>query len=191
VSAENSGAQLEAALAARLADPAVWMEPPASLQEQIVDAIAAEQTRVRRSRSLLATVLASAAVLVLVVGLVVGVNAIKQNDTITYAAQLSGTELAPSAHGSVTLTKTTSGWKIKLHADGLPRRADGSYYEAWLKNADGILVPVGTFNSFEDVTLWAGVSPQTHPTFTVTRQLANGDPKSTGEVVLKGVASRE
>ena len=68
---------------------------------------------------------------------------------------------------------------------------DGTFYEAWLKSADGQLVPVGTFNSFEDVTLWSGVSPQTHPTLTVTRQVDNGDPKSTGEVVLKGVTVKQ
>ncbi|MFL6023905.1 MAG: anti-sigma factor [Marmoricola sp.] len=188
---DKAAGELDPALAARLADPAVWAEPPASLQEQIVAAIAAEQSAVRRPRSLLATVLASAAVLILVLGIVVGVSAMHKNDALTYAATLTGTELAPSADGSVTLTKTTSGWRIRLHADGLPRRSDGAYYEAWLKDADGVLVPVGTFNSFEDVTLWSGVSPQTHPTFTVTRQLADGDPKSSGEVVLKGVTAKK
>ena len=175
----------------RLADPAVWVQPPLALEEQIVRAIAAEKTGARRSRRFLATVLTSAAVLVLVVGIAVGVNALRTDDTVTYAATLNGTELAPQASGSVTLTKTTSGWKIQLHADGLPRRANGSYYEAWLKTDAGNLVPVGTFNSFEKVTLWSGVSPETHPTFTVTRQVDNGDPKSTGEVVLKGVADEQ
>ncbi|MFL6174722.1 MAG: anti-sigma factor [Marmoricola sp.] len=188
---DKTSGELDPALAARLADPAVWAEPPASLQEQIVAAIAAEKESVRRPRSLWATVLAGAAVLILVLGIVVGVSAMHKNDALTYAASLNGTELAPSATGSVTLTKTTSGWKIRLHADGLPRRADGAYYEAWLKDATGALVPVGTFNSFEDVTLWSGVSPQDHPTFTVTRQLANGDPKSSGEVVLKGVTAKQ
>ena len=107
-----------------------------------------------------------------------------------YAASLSGTRLAPSASGSVTLTKTVSGWKIQLHATGLPRRDNGAYYEAWVKDSTGALVPVGTFNQPDDVTLWAGVPPASHPTFTVTRQLANGDPASTGQVVLLGVTHR-
>ena len=179
------------ALEARLADPAVWAEPPASLQEQIVAAIAAEKKDVRRKRPILATLVSSAAALILVVGIVVGVSAIRDDNTVTFAAALRGTELAPDATGIVTLTKTPSGWKIRLHAEGLPRRANGEYYEAWLKSDDGVLVPVGTFNSFADVTLWSGVPPTSHPTFTVTRQLANGDPASTGEVVLKGVTAKQ
>ena len=71
---------------------------------------------------------------------------------------------------------------------GLPRRDNGAYYEAWVKDSTGALVPVGTFNQPDDVTLWAGVPPASHPTFTVTRQLANGDPASTGQVVLLGTA---
>lgn len=184
-------AHLDAALAARLADRAVWAEPPAGLQEQIVEAIAAEQQTVRRSPSILATLLASAAVLVLVLGIVVGVSAIREDNTETYAATLTGTDLAPQAEGRVTLTRTSSGWKIRLDADGLPRRADGEYYEAWLKSADGTLVPVGTFNALEDVTLWSGVSPESHPTFTVTRQRADAGPASSGEVVLRGVAEEQ
>ena len=33
-----------------------------------------------------------------------------------------------------------------INATGLPRRDNGAYYEAWLKNAAGVLVPIGTFN---------------------------------------------
>ena len=52
-----------------------------------------------------------------------------------------------------------SGWRIELSAAGLPRLANGRYYQAWLKNAAGVLVPVGTFNDARQVTLWAGVPP--------------------------------
>ena len=76
-----------------------------------------------------------------------------------FAMVVSGTALAPGAHGSATLTKTGSGWRIELSATGLPRLANGRYYEAWLKNAAGVLVPVGTFNDARQVTLWAGVPP--------------------------------
>ncbi|MDX6359975.1 MAG: hypothetical protein QOH37_3029 [Nocardioidaceae bacterium] len=130
----------------------------------------------------------AAAAMVLAVGLVVGLRALDQSGAVQYAASLSGTPLAPQASGSVTLTRTVSGWRIQLHATGLPRRDDGTYYEAWLKDSTGALVPVGTFNQPDDVTLWAGVPPTSHPTFTVTRQLADGDPASTGEVVLVGTA---
>jgi hypothetical protein len=36
------------------------------------------------------------------------------------------------------------------------------------------------------VTLWAGVSPEDFPTFTVTEERADGDQASSGRVVLTG-----
>jgi hypothetical protein len=68
----------------------------------------------------------------------------------------------------------------------LPHLANGRYYEAWLKNPAGVLVPVGTFNDAREVTLWAGVRPPEFPTLTVTRQQANGNPASSGQRVLTG-----
>jgi hypothetical protein len=173
-----------------LADPAVWVEPRADMQERIVAAIADSGTQ-RRPRAMLRyAIVSSVAAVVLAVGVVIGLNAVHENKSLQYSASLRGTELAPRASGEVTLTKTASGWKIQLHASGLPRRGNGEYYEAWLKNDEGVLVPVGTFNQPDEVILWAGVPPTTHPTFTVTRQLANGDPASTGQVVLIGAAQR-
>jgi hypothetical protein len=168
-----------------LGDRAAWIEPPPHLEDLVVAAIADHVTP-RRPRLLRYALVGAAAAIVLAVGLVVGLRALDEGGTVEYAASLSGTPLAPRASGSVTLTKTVSGWKIHLHATGLPRRDDGTYYEAWLKDGTGALVPVGTFNEPDDVTLWAGVPPTSHPTFTITRQLADGDPASTGEVVLVG-----
>ena len=88
----------------------------------------------------------------------------------------------------MTLTKTPSGWDIRLHATGLPRREDGEFYEAWLKNDAGVLIPIGTFNDGRDVTLWSGVGPSDFPTLTITREVADGDQASSGQVVLAGEA---
>ena len=92
----------------------------------------------------------------------------------------------PSAGGEATLTQTSSGWRIELDATGLPRLEDGRFYAAWLRNASGVLVPIGTFNEGQDVTLWAGVSPKDFTTLTVTREQADGDQASSGERVLVG-----
>jgi len=175
-----------------LADPAVWVEPHEDLQERIVAAIAdtADTGTRRRSRAIRYGIMGSAAAVVLTVGLAIGLTTDHEGRPVEYAASLSGTELAPNASGEVTLTKTASGWKIHLQATGLPRRDDGAFYEAWLKDSEGVLVPVGTFNQPDEVILWAGVPPTSHPTFTVTRQLANGDPASTGQVVLIGATHR-
>jgi hypothetical protein len=118
--------------------------------------------------------------------------------TLALAISLSGTSaqrfhaalapvgLAPGPRGEATLTRTSSGWRIELDAKGLPRLDGGGFYEAWLRNPAGVLVPVGTFNEGQRVTLWAGVSPGTFTKLTVTRERADGDQASSGEKVLVG-----
>lgn len=103
-----------------------------------------------------------------------------------FAMVVTGTPLAPNAHGSADLTKTASGWRIQLRATGLPHLENGRYYQAWVKNAAGILVPVGTFNDARKVTLWSGVPITKFRTLTVTIQLANGNPASSNRRVLVG-----
>jgi Anti-sigma-K factor rskA len=104
-------------------------------------------------------------------------------------ASLAPTELAPAARGEATLTRTSSGWRIELGATGLPRLDGGRFYAAWLRNAAGVLVPIGTFNEGQEVTLWAGVSPRSFTTLTVTRERADGDQSSSGEKVLVGTVN--
>ena len=99
------------------------------------------------------------------------------------------TDLVPGARGDATLTKASSGWRVELDATGLPRRAGGRFYEAWLRNAAGALVPIGTFNEAREVTLWAGVSPKLFRTLTVTREQADGDQASSGDKVLVGTVN--
>ena len=152
-----------------LADPAVWMEPTPDLQEAVVAAIAEEAGAARRRRRIRFAVAGLAATVLLAVGVTVGLQA-NRAEPVEFAATLSGTQLAPDAAGNATLTKTPSGWKIVLHATGLPRRADGEFYQAWLKNDAGLLVPIGTFNDGRDVTLWSGAGPSTFPTLTNTRR---------------------
>ena len=171
-----------------LADPAVWAEPPLDLQERVVAAIAEEAGAGRRRRRVRHSLMAAAAAVVVAVGLTVGLQATR-DEPAQFAASLTGTRLAPDAAGNVTLTKTRSGWKIELHATGLPRRTNGDFYEAWLKSDAGSLVPIGTFNEGTDVTLWSGVRPNTFPTLTVTKEVADGNQASSGQVVLTGQAN--
>jgi hypothetical protein len=197
-------------LRALLADESVWIEPDPALEHRVITAITdaaaaftpdpaparapvSERTAARPSRrprfglrtlaASLAPVLAAAAVLVVVLS--------SGSTALQFAATLHGTGLAPDAGGSATLTKTTDGWRIALRAHGLPLRHNGLYYQAWLKNASGILVPVGTFNLANQVTLWAGVAPtKGFTTLTITQQQASHNTASTHQVVLKGIAYR-
>jgi hypothetical protein len=103
-----------------------------------------------------------------------------------FTAALAPTGLLPAARGEATLTKTSSGWRIDLDASGLPRLEGGQFYQAWLRDPAGVLVPIGTFNEGRGVTLWAGVSPEDFPLLTITRERADADQASSGEKVLVG-----
>ena len=92
----------------------------------------------------------------------------------------------PAPEAKRRSARQSSGWRIELDATGLPRLAGGRFYEAWLRNSAGVLVPIGTFNEGRNVTLWAGVSPKLFSTLTVTREQADGDQTSSGEKVLVG-----
>jgi len=101
-------------------------------------------------------------------------------------AELAASALAPTASGSATLTRTSSGWRVALQAHRLPRLAEGRFYEAWLRSRAGVLVPLGTFDDGRNVTLWAGVSPRRFTTLTVTEETANRDEASSRKTVLVG-----
>lgn len=139
----------------------------------------------RPGRMLVAGVAAAAVVGAVALGLVV----FQSGTSAEFQAALGGTPSLPGASGKATLTKTSSGWRIELDTSGLPRLDRGRFYEAWLRNGAGVLVPIGTFNEGKKVTLWAGVSPKSFRTLTVTREQANGDQASSGEKVLVGTAA--
>ncbi len=156
-------------------------EAPAALRARIE-----AQRRGRRGeapRRLLVIGASATAVLAVAIGLSVFRS---DRSPEQFRAALAPTALLPDARGDATLTKTTSGWRIELDATGLPRLENGRYYQAWLRNTAGVLVPIGTFNEGREVTLWAGVPPTDFTTLSVTREQADGDQSSSGEKVLVG-----
>src|SRR5262245_46480585 len=119
-------------LRALLADPSVWAEPDASLEDRVVAAITTEassrpgrpvasrpRSRSRRQEWTLAVVgVAAAAIIAVAVTFALrGGGSSSQQ----FAMALAPTDLAPGAKGDATLTKTDSGWRIELDATGLPR----------------------------------------------------------------------
>ena len=160
---------------------AAEVEAPPALRAR-VDA----QRRGRRAEGPRRLVLAGAAAAV-VLALAIGLSIFgSETGPQHFRAALGPTTHVPDARGEATLTKTSSGWRIELEATGLPRLDNGRFYEAWLRDATGTLVPVGTFNEGRRVTLWAGVPPTEFTTLTVTREEADGDQASSGEKVLVG-----
>jgi Anti-sigma-K factor rskA len=132
-------------------------------------------------------VLISAATVTALLAVGIGLAVFNSGSSATrFQAALAPTALVPGANGEATLTKTSSGWRIELDASGLPRLDRGRFYEAWLRNDAGVLVPIGTFNEGRNVRLWAGVSPKAFRTLTVTRERADGAQASSGEKVLVG-----
>jgi hypothetical protein len=205
---------------ALLGEPSLWVEPSQDLEQRVIDAVNAavpstssatssastpstapagaapvsEVAGIAGGRRLprrwvRTTVFAAAAAVLLAVGLATVITT-QRDRPVEFAAALQGTELAPAATGSVTMTQTTSGWRIHITATGLPRLDGGRYYQGWLKDAAGNLVPIGTFNEGKDVTLWAGVPPSDYPTITITRQAAGAGPASSGQKVLVGTTHR-
>jgi Anti-sigma-K factor rskA len=179
--ADQLGEQRQAIALVRNASAAV--EAPESLRARVEARRRADQRQpsARRLRLVIpatATAMAVAVVLFAVIG--------SGNSAEQFHAALGATALLPAAKGGATLTKTTSGWRIELDASGLPRLDSGRFYQAWLKNRAGVLIPIGTFNEGQDVTLWAGVAPKDFTTLTITRERADGNQASSGEKVLVG-----
>ena len=185
-------------LAALLADRATWAEPSQGLERRVVQAIADEPTisavpnvvdlHRRGNRRWRTRVMASAAAAtVAIAAIVTSFVATSGGSSPAFTADLAETGLVPGAHASVEVAHTKGGFRITLDASGLERQPDGSYYEAWLKNDQGTLVPIGTFSSSDEyVTLWSGVSPAAYSTLTVTMERADNVQASSGEVVLRG-----
>ncbi|HWM20818.1 MAG TPA: anti-sigma factor [Ilumatobacteraceae bacterium] len=145
--------------------------------------------RSRWTRSVVLMGAAAAAVIAVVATMVVLTGG--QDDRETFSMVLEPTDALPAAAGEATLIKTDSGWQIELDATGLPRLDEGDFYQAWLRNEDGTLVPIGTFNEGADVVLWAGVSPVLFPTLTVTRETADNVQDSSGDRVLVGTITQD
>jgi Anti-sigma-K factor rskA, C-terminal len=158
------------------------VDAPAGLRERL-DAQRSGRT-VRAPRRLALGGIAVAAVAAAAVAVAVVVSS--GSHGTRFQAALGPTPLASGASGEATLTRTPSGWRINLHATGLPRLEGDRFYEAWLRSSTGVLVPVGTFNEGENVTLWAGVSPASYKVLTVTRERADGNQASSGQKVLVG-----
>ena len=159
------------------------IEAPASLRARIDVQRPARRTRASRRVAVIGTTAATAVAVVAVALVVLNSGTSPER----FRASLAATDLAPGAAGEATLTKTSSGWRIELNATGLRRLDGGRFYEAWLRDSSGALVPIGTFNDGRNVILWAGVSPKDFPTLSITRELADGNQASSGEKVLVGM----
>ena len=176
-------------LADLLADPSTWSEPRAGFDDEVVHAVAEAapalpKTPARSRRRLVTSLIGVAAAIVLISGAVL---VARQSTSADFRAQLTASGVAPTARGSAAISKTSAGFRIVLDARGLPELGNAEYYQAWLKNPAGTLVPIGTFSSSDSrVTMWSGVSPKQFRTITVTIESADNNQSSSGRRVLTG-----
>jgi hypothetical protein len=183
-----------------LADPSLWTEPDAGLEDRIVNAVSTAPTsasdhrasavppagtaRTRRRWVIAAVAAVAASVLVAVVLATSGPG----GSGAEFSTRLTSTGLAPGARAHATVTRNRAGFRIQLDARGLRRLRDGAYYQAWLKNTRGGLVSIGTFSSSAgEIVLWSGVSPAEYRAITVTIEPDDDDPASSGSLVLTGM----
>jgi hypothetical protein len=179
-----------------LAHPATWVEPSAGLEDAIVRAVLNDESvpsnvtaiSDRRGRAprrrMLPAAAAAAAAIAIGVGSVVATSG---GTAPAFTAELTATGLVPGAHASADIARNDGGFRVALDASGLQPLPEGEFYEAWLKDPAGTLVPIGTFSSSDArVTLWSGVSPAGFASLTVTIEQADNDQASSGRVVLRG-----
>jgi hypothetical protein len=201
-------------LAPLLRDPALWTDPPPSLADSIVAAIAAERAeqdvtaadspaavpaaapvdelsrargrRLERRRPTMWAALASAAA---VLAIAVGIVATRGDGGGGEELAMVPTDLIPGAAGTATVTEFDAGVAIELDVEGLPPAPDGQYYAGWVRSEDGELVGVGSFHMRgrdATVTLWSGVALEDYPILSVTIQTEGEGEGSSGQVVLRG-----
>ncbi len=103
---------------------------------------------------------------------------------------LTATSAAPQAGGELQGEQIGDNLKVELDAWGLPEPEDGEYYEMWYAKANGGRISCGTFTTQPDgsatVSMSAPVSAVSYPEIEITREPDDGDPGSSGKVVLKG-----
>jgi anti-sigma-K factor RskA len=184
-------------LADVLADSSTWAEPGPGLEDAVVGAVtdakqdttkpptpvARREARIRRWPRVLVSVAAAAVIATVVAAVLVT----RGGTSPDYKAQLAATGSSPRARASANITHNDAGFEIELRPERLPALRGGEFYQAWLKNSAGALVPIGTFSSSDGrVTLWSGVSPKDFPTLAVTIEEPDNDQTSSGRRVLTG-----
>lgn len=169
-----------------------WSEPPPEVADRLLAAIgsqkrAAEPETAAPSRRwgwAAAAVAGIAAAVILVAGFL-GVFSSPDEQVIPIA----GTDLEPAASGEVAIRQANAGWWIRLDVQDLPAAAEGTYYEGWVWNDEGVGVSIGTFHlrgGGEPVVLWSGVDPADYPAIWVTLEDEDGDPAASDRIVMWG-----
>jgi hypothetical protein len=103
---------------------------------------------------------------------------------------LASTAQAPGAGGEVRGEVVGENLQVELTVWGLPKLREGEYYEMWYYAEDGGRISCGTFRAGSGgrttVNLSAPANARAYPEIEVTREPDDGNPKPSGEAVLRG-----
>lgn len=145
---------------------------------------------ISRAKRWVGPILAGAAAAVLIIAGFSVAN--RPEDPTGLELALEATDNAPGASATATIADTPLGTRIILDVTDLPPAADGTYYEAWMRVDAQIGVSAGTFHlrgGDGSIELWAGVTVEDYPLFTVTIQ-DEAQVESSGVVVLRGLVEQ-
>jgi anti-sigma-K factor RskA len=160
--------------------------PPPELKEWVL-ARARNERRYPRVGKWKIWLPAAAALLVVAI---VGFGVFRMASEQSGGLALSATDAAPQAGGELRGERIGDNLRIELEAWGLPKPKGGEYYEMWYAKEGGGRVSCGTFAATPDgrasVSMSAPVSAVAYPEIEITQEPDDGDPGSSGKVVLRG-----
>lgn len=160
--------------------------PPPELKEWVL-ARARNEPRQRRAGGWRLWLPAVAAALVIAV---LGLALLRTVSDSSDGLALAATNAAPQAGGELRGERVGDNLRIELEAWGLPEPARGEYYEMWYARKDGGRISCGTFSARPDgrttVGMSAPVGAVAYPEVEITLEPDDGDPTSSGKVILKG-----
>ncbi|MEX1037838.1 MAG: anti-sigma factor [Acidimicrobiia bacterium] len=171
-----------------LARPSTWEVPSQSVAEGVLGEIreATGQFKETRKRISPARLVAAALTLgAILLVTAIGLGSLRDGTRV----DLTGTELEPTASGTVWLQSTDAGWAIRIDLEDLPPAGAGYYYEGWVWSDDGEGVSIGTFHlrdGSEPLSLWAGVDVADYPSIWISRQAEGGGAAVSEEIVMRG-----
>jgi anti-sigma-K factor RskA len=103
---------------------------------------------------------------------------------------LTATGAAPQAGGELRGEQVGENFRVELEAWGLPKPTGGEYYEMWYAREGGGRISCGTFSPHPEgrttVSMSAPAIAVAYPKVEITLEPDDGDPSSSGKVVLKG-----
>lgn len=161
--------------------------PPPELKEWVLARVRAEA---RQSTTAGWKAWLPAAAAVLLIAAVLGFGLLRMVSGPSDGLALTSTSAAPQAGGELRGEQVGENFKVELEAWGLPEPRAGEYYEMWYAREGGERISCGTFQAQKDghttVNMSAPASAVAYPEVEVTLEPDDGDPGSSGKVVLKG-----